>query len=216
MSVPWRDEPAGSEPALRANLEALFGELGRSAAARDLPSVDLARRWHRAIYKGIELPVAYYAGGIRDSDPAEPELLDHEVMWGAQPATPASDVWPQLRAFEAAAAQAVATLDAAIAPGEQPADVEAFESVLALAAALHNEWVRIHPHVNGNGRIARCWANWILLRYGLPPVVRLRPRPDQQLYLRAAKLARQRVHGPMQRYFQHLLRCEVGGAAGNE
>jgi hypothetical protein len=216
VSVPWRDEPAGREPALRAHLEAVVGELGRSAAAGDLPSVDLARGWHRAIYEGIELPVAYYAGGIRDSDPAEPDLLDHEVMWGGQPATPASDVWPQLRAFEAAAAQAVATLDAAIPPGEQPADIEGLESVLALAAALHNEWVRIHPHVNGNGRIARCWANWILLRYGLPPVVRLRPRPDQQLYLRAAKLARQRLHGPMQRYFQHLLRAEVRRAAGNE
>jgi Fic family protein len=88
--------------------------------------------------------------------------------------------------------------------------------VLALAATLHNEWVRIHPHVNGNGRIARCWANWILLRYGLPPVVRLRPRPDQQLYLRAAKLARQRLHGPMQRYFQHLLRSELGRAEAKD
>ena len=212
MSVPWRDEPAGSEPRLRANLEALVGELARSAAARDLPNVDLARGWHRAIYVGIELPVAYYAGGIRDSDPAEPELHDHEVMWGGQPATPASDVWPELREFETSAAQAVDTLDAAVPPGGQPAYIQTLDSVLALAAALHNEWVRIHPHVNGNGRIARCWANWILLRYGLPPVVRLRPRPDQQLYLRAAKLARQRLHGPMQRYFQHLLRSELGRA----
>ena len=54
-------------------------------------------------------------------------------MWGGQPATPASDVWPQLHAFETAAAQAVTTLDAAIVPGEQPTDVEAPESVLALA-----------------------------------------------------------------------------------
>jgi hypothetical protein len=38
--------------------------------------------------------------------------------------------------------------------------------------------VRIHPFANGNGRTARIWANAVLMRYGLPPVVRLRPRPD--------------------------------------
>jgi hypothetical protein len=38
--------------------------------------------------------------------------------------------------------------------------------------------VRIHPFANGNGRTARLWANYVLMRYGLPPIVRLRPRPD--------------------------------------
>ena len=32
--------------------------------------------------------------------------------------------------------------------------------------------------LNGNGRTARLWANCIAMRYGLPPFVRLRPRPD--------------------------------------
>ena len=38
--------------------------------------------------------------------------------------------------------------------------------------------VRIHPFANGNGRTARLWANFLALRYGLPPFIRLRPRPD--------------------------------------
>lgn len=38
--------------------------------------------------------------------------------------------------------------------------------------------MRIHPFANGNGRTARLWANAIAMRYGLPPFVRLRPRPD--------------------------------------
>jgi hypothetical protein len=38
--------------------------------------------------------------------------------------------------------------------------------------------VRIHPFANGNGRTARLWANFLATRYGLPPFVRLRPRPD--------------------------------------
>lgn len=209
MTIPWRDDPPGSGPRIQENLRTLVDELAGSARAREHPTVKMARGWHRAIYDGVELPVSYYAGGIRDRAPAEPELVDHEVMWGGAPATAASEVWPELREFERAAQSAVEVLDAAVESGRGPEDVATLESVLALAAVLHNEWVRIHPHVNGNGRIARCWANWVLIRYGLPPVVRLRPRPDSALYERAAALARQRLHGPMQRYFLHLLRREL-------
>jgi hypothetical protein len=35
----------------------------------------------------------------------------------------------------------------------------------------HTRWVEIHPFVNGNGRTARMWANWILVRYGVPAFV---------------------------------------------
>lgn len=49
--------------------------------------------------------------------------------------------------------------------------------MIDLSAWAHAEWVRMHPFANGNGRTARIWANAILMRYGLPPAVRLRPRP---------------------------------------
>ena len=49
--------------------------------------------------------------------------------------------------------------------------------MLDLCAWAHGEWVRIHPLTNGNGRTARLWANSLLVRYGLPPVIGLRPRP---------------------------------------
>jgi hypothetical protein len=49
--------------------------------------------------------------------------------------------------------------------------------VIDLSAWAHAEWVRMHPFANGNGRTARIWANAILMRYGLPPAIRLRPRP---------------------------------------
>jgi hypothetical protein len=51
-------------------------------------------------------------------------------------------------------------------------------SLIDVAGWAHAEWVRIHPFANGNGRTARIWANVILMRYGIEPVVRLRPRPD--------------------------------------
>jgi hypothetical protein len=52
------------------------------------------------------------------------------------------------------------------------------DAVIDLCAWAHAEWVRIHPFANGNGRTARLWANFLAMRYGLPPFVRLRPRPD--------------------------------------
>jgi len=57
-------------------------------------------------------------------------------------------------------------------------DTDGLNAILELAAWAHAEWVRIHPFANGNGRTARLWANSIMLRYSLPPVVRLRPRPN--------------------------------------
>ena len=104
------------------------------------------------IQEGVELPVSYYAGGIRDRDVDEPELIDHEVMWGGKPATPAAEVWAHLHEFERSAQEATLTLDAAVPAGGSPSGPAALYSVLALADALHNEWVRIHPYVNANGR----------------------------------------------------------------
>jgi len=39
-------------------------------------------------------------------------------------------------------------------------------------------FLRIHPFANGNGRTAWLWANCLAARYGLPPLIRLRPRPN--------------------------------------
>ena len=53
----------------------------------------------------------------------------------------------------------------------------AVSRIIELAAWTHSEWLRIHPLRNGSGRTARMLTNAILMRCGLPPVLRLRPRP---------------------------------------
>lgn len=39
------------------------------------------------------------------------------------------------------------------------------------AAFIHHEFVRIHPFIDGNGRVARLLTNFYLLKNGFPPIV---------------------------------------------
>lgn len=66
------------------------------------------------------------------------------------------------------------------------------------------EWVRIHPFANGNGRTARLWANFLAMRYGVPPFVRLRPRPGAG-YGEAGAKAMQGDWKPTAAVFRRLL-----------
>ncbi len=140
----------------------------------------MAQDWHRRIYRNVRLPVPYYTGEIRNSDPDFPELFGYEVAVGSSQGVPSRHVPAQLESFESFMVEAVDRLDPILRVGERPSDTGAIHSVLTLCAISHGEWVRIHPFANGNGRTARLWANWGALRYGLPPFVRLRPRPAGQ------------------------------------
>jgi Fic family protein len=51
------------------------------------------------------------------------------------------------------------------------------------AALFHYRYIRIHPFEDGNGRIARLFVNYILLRHGFPMIVI--PTSDRNNYLEA-------------------------------
>lgn len=100
------------------------------------------------------------------------------------------------------------TLDRAIRAGAQPADGPELRGVLALCAILHGEWVRIQPFANGNGRTARLWANWAVLRYGLPPFVTVKPRSGEPYGL-AAMASMSRNHAAVVAAFDQMLRTHL-------
>ena len=148
----------------------------------------MALDWHQSIYAGVAVPEPDYIGNVRDSDPTLPCLVDYEVIVGTSPGTLAADVPASLDAYIRAAQTATAALDAATTPGVAPTDPTTVSAVVRLCALGHGEWIRIHPFANGNGRTARIWANWFAVRYGLPPFVRIKPRPDDVLFSGAAYL----------------------------
>jgi hypothetical protein len=158
----------------------------------------------------MRLPVSYLAGEIRDSDPKFPELDGYEVQVGRHLGVPSSHVPSQLAHYEAALREAVAVLDLEIPNGFSPDDPAELLSVLTLCSYAHGEWVRIHPFANGNGRTARLWANWCALRYKLPPFVRLKPRPQGDLYARAAASSMEGDHRSMIAVFAEMLDHHLG------
>lgn len=214
MPTAWNEDPPGAEPRILENAEALLRELAAEADRRPPPTVAMAQEWHRRLYRYVDLPVSYYAGEPRDSDPDCPELQGYEVAIGAARGTPSELVPAALSSFEASAQRAVARLGAAIPATRQPSDGRQLHGVLSLCAVLHGEWVRIHPFANGNGRTARLWANWAALRYGLPPFVTIEPRPDNPYGL-AAMASMTGNHTATIAAFAQMLRERLGVAGAS-
>ncbi|HEY4563269.1 MAG TPA: Fic family protein [Thermoanaerobaculia bacterium] len=205
MPVAWNEDDPRDEAVLVRNLGQVLRELVQGSPLRQVPSVAMAQEWHRKIYEGIRLPVAYFAGEIRDSDPRFPELDGYEVQVGRHLGMPSSQVPSELANYEAALREAVAVLDAEIPVGRYPDGPDQLLSLLTLLAYAHGEWVRIHPFANGNGRTARLWANWCALRYSLPAFVRLKPRPEGSLYANAAAASMDGDHQRMIAVFAEML-----------
>jgi Fic/DOC family len=185
---------------LLTNLESVLSDVRNEAKARSPLSSENARAWQRGIMRGLAAPDPIYIGRFR----GEPDLENCEVEIAGSLGVDADRVREALRAFDAKLAQAIALLDDLIAPDD---DLTADEvgAVIDLCAWAHAEWVRIHPFANGNGRTARIFANAIAIRYGLPPFVRLRPRPDGS-YGSACSAAMAGVWQPTATLFRQLYR----------
>jgi hypothetical protein len=160
-------------PQLRQNLKTVLRRIRDDARRRDLPTVEAARQWHVAIMRSLDVPDPRFAGRFR----GEAGLTDIEVRVGLHVGMGANAVAGALAAFEQTLQQVVGRLDELLPPGAEP-DGDSILAIVDVCAWVHAEWIRIHPFANGNGRTARLWANSLAMRYGLPPFVRLRPRPD--------------------------------------
>lgn len=105
------------------------------------------------------------------------ELQEMGVHIGSHEGTKAVLVVGEVDAF-VKRLQAISAQRDKLFPSDEELDRDRLAAVIELAAWTHSEWVRIHPFRNGNGRTARTLTNAIPMRYGLPPVLGLRPRPS--------------------------------------
>lgn len=116
-----------------------------------------------------------------------------------------------LSSFFTGVTAALAQLDQVLAPGPRPTSIDELEAVVGLTALMHGEWLRLHPFANGNGRTGRLWAAFIVLRYSVPIFARVKPRPHDVAYERAARASTGRPpafagdHSTAVAVFGHLL-----------
>jgi Fic family protein len=160
-------------PQLRRNLARVLQEIVRSASQRETPTLEAARHWQTLAMEGLDTRDSRFVGAFR----GEPGLEKIQVRVGSIFGVDSAKVAEELGRFEAKLQRLVAELDALLPSGQEP-DVDQLAAIIDLCAWVHAEWVRIHPFANGNGRTARLWANSLAMRYGVPPFIRLRPRPD--------------------------------------
>ena len=162
-----------NSPRLTENLVGVLRRARAAAFRRDAPSLEDARVWHRDMMAGLRVPRPSHVGRFR----GEAGLDTYRVRVGVHKGVAPDDVGGALARFQQTLQSAVAALDDRY-PSGQALDADGLAAVIDLCGWAHAEWIRIHPFANGNGRTARIWANALLMRYGLPPVMRLRPRPN--------------------------------------
>lgn len=188
-----------NSPQLRRNLAKVLLQIRDEARNRSAPRLETVRRWHKTSMRGLAVPGPALVGKFR----GERGLEDVEVRIGSHFGVAAVEVAAALASFEQTLKRVVVRLDELIPVG---ADLNADQlaAVVDLCAWVHAEWLRIHPFANGNGRTARLWANSLAMRYGLPPFVRLRPRPDDG-YGAAGELAMSGDWSPTSILFRQML-----------
>ena len=193
-------------PQLRGNLVQVLNEIARAARQRDLPTVEAARRWHSLVMKNLTASGSRFVGAFR----GELGLETVQVRVGTRFGVEAAGVASALASFETRLQALVAELDAMLPAGRDP-NTDELAAIVDLCAWVHADWVRIHPFANGTGRTARLWANSIAVRYGLPPFIRLRPRPSSG-YAEAGAKAMEGDWKPTAIAFHRMLSDFLAGA----
>jgi len=189
----------GDSPRLRANLAQVVETIVRTAGQGETSTVEAARRWQSIALRGLDLPDSRSVGAFR----GEPGLENIQVRVGASWGVGSRDVAAKLARFEQKLQMPVAELHALLPVGQEPSP-DQLAAIIDLCACVHAEWLRIYPFANGNGRTARLWANILAMRYGLPPFIRLRPRPDTR-YIEAGAKAMRGEWKPTALVFRQLL-----------
>jgi Fic family protein len=79
------------------------------------------------------------------------------------------------------------------------------EDVITAAAWVHGEIVRIHPFVNGNGRVARACINFFAQRYRFRPLILERDRADNAYLIAIDYWVGRHSYSPMIDYLRTRL-----------
>lgn len=171
----------------------------KKAATHILRHGDL-KSWHEKIFRAV-VPLSYYAGNYRSPDADRPCLRENVQVDGS-PGVPYEDVPRLMAELSEEMAAAIHATDRYIATKPTPSDRA--RATVQLAALYSGKFIRIHPFMNGNGRMSRLIANYVLCRYGYPlPYYDAYPRPGGGY----AAVSAACMAGNFDLLYQYLLLC---------
>lgn len=166
----WIDDP--TTPALSSNLSNVTTSVVLDALGGGPLTTDSVKNWHVGMYAGIDVPTDVYLGRFR-GDVSHSWLIDAENgLTNGRRGVRSYLVFGEVETLFERARRDIDCLAT-----KESTSLDDDHEAIRIAAYLHGEWIRIHPFVNGNGRTARMLVLWVLARFGIPPLLQLRPRP---------------------------------------
>jgi hypothetical protein len=200
----YKDYP-GAKERLKERAERIL--LGLRSGTRSTKDAALETRpSHAELFEGLTPACcSCYAGNYRGS--AHRCLKEYPVGIKSDPrvgAPPALVAW-HMRAFTAKLSGGLQAIDAgAKSPTLTTSDRRA--NAIALACALFELFLRIHPYANGNGHAARLLLVAVLGRNGCwPRQFAIDPRPPEPHYSEAIRASRDGNRAVLEQFVSGLL-----------
>ncbi len=155
----------GEEHSAPAAAKALRSVLiqAQLASLQRIPSTADIARWHRHAFKEL-VPLDYYAGGFRQDDPARPCLRQNVQVLGVAGEDYAR-VLDAVGILDAGMRDRMSSLEIQWSNLGGPARVRALAVTVGLVVGV---FIKIHPFLNGNGRMSRVLWSVLLHRLGYP------------------------------------------------
>jgi fido (protein-threonine AMPylation protein) len=202
----WKNEqePFDKLDSIVRAAESIYEFIQRQNQKKNLLNHGHLKGWHAKLFSGV-VPVPYYAGNYRSTEPRHPCLnVDNQVN-GVRGA-PFQDVLKKMTEFSELLASTTLDTDKFVA-SQKSAELR-LKAAAQLAALAAGRLIQVHPFLNGNGRIARLTADFFFNRYGfrMPFFI---PRPGtlgvDAEYGPASQSAMLGDFNPLFRYFVVLM-----------
>ena len=170
------DGPDTREGSFRQSCASAYRAV-QASALKHIAEASDGQEWHSIMFRS-HVPLDYYAGHFRQIDASRPCLQVNVHVGGIAGETP-ERVWQEVNKMFESLRRNLASLE--LSWPELLPDQRATRLAIILGTVV-GRFIQIHPFVNGNGRTSRLLWAWGLLRFGVPPQMRVRKHPEYPEY----------------------------------